>query len=113
MKKEIIYLVVETRPKNKSEFKQLGEGVRIELLRKSLDETKFILPWDKSNPRPSFLDEAKTKEYTENEIFKEINKVNSEWQEPWNDPLDGAKNLPDFRQFDGGGNIIVDNRKLK
>ena len=82
MKKQNTYLVVEIKPKNKSEYDQLGTNMRVESIRTSLDGTKFILEWDHDKkPRPGFLNEAKTKTYTQEEMVKEIWKKNSEWQD--------------------------------
>ena len=82
-KKDMVYLVVETKPKNKSEFDSLGINTRAEYLRTSLDGTKFILKWDsgKKKNRPAWLDEAKTKTYTHEAMLKEIRKKNSDWQD--------------------------------
>ena len=83
MARDLTYLVVEAKPKNKSEYDQLGiRVIRAENIRVSLDGTKFIIPWDGTKkPRPGFLDNAKTKTYTHDQMIKEINKKKSEWQD--------------------------------
>ena len=83
MARDLTYLVVEAKPRNKLEFDQLGiQGLRVESIRMSLDGTKFIIPWDGTKkPRPGFLDNAKTKTYTHDQMIKEINKKKSEWQD--------------------------------
>ena len=81
-KKNYVYLVVEAKPKNKAEFRQLGDDVRAESIRTSMDGTKFILRYDGSKKaRPDFIDRAKTKTYTHDQMLKEITKKNSEWQD--------------------------------
>jgi len=79
---EITYLVVEAKPKNKAEFDQLGLDVRAEHLRTNKDGTKFILKWDRTKKArlPSFLDLAKTKIFTHDQMRKELTKKNSEWE---------------------------------